>query len=161
NLSAVHDFNTLKALLTLRGSLEKPRLTLGSTPDMPQTEILSWILFQKPFSEISPMEGITLADTILTLKGSATPFSVFNSFKRHLGIDQIDISKTDTAADPAYAFHVGKYLSKNLFVRLSKDVANAANRVAIQANLNKNLSVQAEVGDDQQGQMSLVWKHDY
>lgn len=56
---------------------------------------------------------------------------------------------------------VGKYLSKGVFVKLSKDVTNEVNRVGVEAKVHKNVSVQAEVGDDSEGKVMLRWKKDY
>lgn len=162
NVSAVRDLASIRATIFLRGSIMQPRFVFQSKPELPQKEVLSYILFSKPLSDVSAMEGVMLANAALTLKGSKTPFSLFDTFKDSLGIDHINISKSDTGAeDPSYSLQVGKYLSDKLLLRLSKDVATAANRVAVQAHVSKNLSVQAEVGDDQEGQMSVMWKHDY
>ena len=35
------------------------------------------------------------------------------------------------------------------------------NRLSIEASLRKNVKLQAEVGDDAQGQILLKWKQDY
>jgi len=162
NVSAVKDLSAIRATIFLRGSIAQPRFVFQSKPELPQKEVLSYILFSKPLTDVSPMEGVMLANAALTLKGSKTPFSIFDTFKNSLGIDQINIAKSDNqAVDPSYSLQVGKYISDKLLLRLSKDVATAANRVAVQAHVSKNLSLQAEVGDDQEGQMSVMWKHDY
>lgn len=165
NILAAADLNNIRAQISLRGSLDKPRLSLQSVPLLPEKEILSRILFNKSITEVSPIQGLQLAQILMSMNGKASKFNVIEKFKNILGIDHIDVSRNESA-DPseqndAVAVQVGKHLSESVFLKLSKDVANAVNRVAIEATLHKNVSVQAEVGDDQEGQMSLMWKYDY
>jgi len=163
NIAASLDLGELRAKLFVRGSLDKPRLYIESAPQMAQKEILAWILFNKPLAEISPVEGLQLANVIMSINTSGKNISVIEKFKKALGIDHIDISHNDgtDSNSEEVTVQVGKYVSKDVFVKLSKDVAKATNRVAVQAHLHKNVSVQAEVGDDQEGQMSVMWKYDY
>ena len=165
NILAVADLNDIRAQLFLRGPLEKPRLSLQSIPLLSEKEILSQILFNKPITEVSPVQGLQLAQVLMSMNGKASKYNVIEKFKNIIGIDHFDVNRevSEDPADPndAVEVQIGKYLSKDVFVKLSKDVASAVNRVAIEANLHKNVSVQAEVGDDQEGQMSLMWKYDY
>lgn len=166
NACASYDLGEIQAHLFLRGSLEKPRVSFESSPQLSEKEVLSWILFNKPLADISPVEGLQLASIALNMQGNkGTAMSVLEKVKQKLGIDQIDIKSTEnkTPGDPndALTVQLGKYVTKDVLMMLSKDVANAVNRVAIEAKLHKNVSVQAEVGDDREGQMSLMWKHDY
>ncbi|MDB6080779.1 MAG: hypothetical protein JWO53_51 [Chlamydiia bacterium] len=165
NGCASYDMGEIRAFLMLRGSLNKPRISFESSPQLTQKEVLSWILFNKPLAEISPLEGLQLATIAMNVKSKGGSMNAFERLKRTLGVDQIDISRAESKNpeemnDSVYV-QVGKYISKDVLMKLSKDVANAVNRVAVEAKLHKNISLQAEVGDDQEGQMSLMWKHDY
>lgn len=53
---------------------------------------------------------------------------------------------------------MGKYISKNVFVSVNK---SDVNRIAVEAALLPNIKLQAQVGDDSEGQILLKWKHDY
>jgi hypothetical protein len=165
NFTAEKDLGQLNAQILLRGSLKSPRLSFQSTPPLQEKEILAWVLFNKPLAEISAVEGLQLAQVYISLNGRSAKFNIMEKFKKTFGIDHIDISKSERQNpeldSPEVNVQIGKYLSKDVLLRLSKDVANEVNRVAIEANLHKNVSVQAEVGDDQQGQMTIKWKHDY
>jgi hypothetical protein len=165
NVSVGAELPQINVDLNLRGTLKKPALTFTSTPAASQKEILSWILFSKPLSDVSAIEGLEIASALMELQYGRTTSSPIDQLKRSLGIDRIDIKRgqEETPGTPSntMSVEVGKYLSKDVLLRLSKDVARAANRVAIEANVQKNLSLEAEIGDDQQGEMSLKFKHDY
>jgi len=175
NLTAERDLETMRAELLLRGTLKSPRVTFLSTPPAPEKEILAWVLFNKPLAEISPLEGLQLAQVYISLNGRSNKFNIMEKFKKTFGIDHFDISKSEKQQEegpdgekksqegsgPEVNVQIGKYLSNDLLLKLSKDVANEVNRIGVEANLHKNISVQAEVGDDQQGEMRIKWKYDY
>jgi autotransporter translocation and assembly factor TamB len=101
----------------------------------------------------------------MELRWGKTGFNVVDRLKQSFGIDTFDITRNESqetgGPSDAVTVQVGKYVAKDVLLRLSKDVANAVNRVGLEATLQKDFSLQAEVGDDAQGQMALKWKKDY
>jgi hypothetical protein len=164
SLIAQSDIRNIAVQILLRGSLENPSITLKSNPHMAQKEVLSWILFQKSLADISPLEGLQIAQIFFTMNRNASRYDVISRFKNALGIDHFDIVKAPTthADTPSnLILEVGKYLSEYFFVKLSKDVANSSTKVGMQAHLHKHISLQAEVDDDAEGDVRLMWKYDY
>lgn len=164
SLIAQADIRNIAVKILLRGSLENPSFTLKSNPHMPQKEVLSWILFQKSLADISPLEGLQIAQIFFTMNRSASQYDVISKFKNALGIDHFDIVKAPTTRPDTPSnliLEVGKYVSDYFFVKLSKDVDNSSTRVGVQTNLHKNISLQAEVDDDAEGDICLMWKYDY
>lgn len=161
HLTATHDFGPFQVALKLNGQPSKPKITFTSTRGLQEREILSWILFNKPLADISPLEALQLTNLIVNSK-QQTQFNLLDKIKKSFGIE-IDVAKTDLSGNnpDAMNIQVGKYISKQVMLRLSKDMENAANRVGIEASLQKDLSVQAEVSDDQTAGITLKWKHDY
>ncbi len=166
----------------VRGNLESPRFTFHSTPAMSEKEILCHILFNKSSSEISPVEGVQLAQVIFKLYGKDQSIDFFDTIKKTLRLDRIasavsngpqKISRTNAellateAANPqqsianAISFQIGKYISEGIMLTLSKDVSKEANRIGIEASVTDKLTAEAAIGDDSEGQVSLKWKHQY
>lgn len=171
---ATNDVGSISTQVVLQGPLESPRIVLQSSPAMTQKEILSWILFNKSSSEITPMQGIQLGQTALKLNGKGDSFDILEKIKQKLHLDRIDFGVSQTVGPPVnesagpqenipneVSVQVGKYISEGVIVTLSKDVTNEANRVGIEANLAKNITAQANVGDDQEAELSLEWKVKY
>ena len=166
----------------VRGNLETPRFAFYSTPTMSEKEILCHILFNKSASEISPVEGLQLAQVILKLYGKDQSIDVFDTIKKTLRLDRIassvsngpqQSSRTNAenlateATNPqqnianAISLQIGKYISEGIMVTLSKDVSKEANRIGIEAQVTEKLTAEAAIGDDSEGQVSLKWKHQY
>ncbi|MCE5293413.1 MAG: translocation/assembly module TamB [Chlamydiales bacterium] len=175
---AANEIGNINTQVVLQGPLESPRVVIQSNPAMTQKEILSWLLFNKSSSDISPIQGIQLGQQLLKLKGNGSSIDVIEEIKQKLHIDRLDFGSTTTArpqmnpGNPAQeaaqetvpnevSVQVGKYISDGVIVILSKDVTNEVNRVGVEANLSKHITAQANVGDDAQTELSLEWKIRY
>ena len=166
NVQAACPTTDIASYITLKGSLENPLLNVRSIPPLPQKEILSRIVFNKPLSEISSIEALQLAQLLLSVRSQKKNTSIIHKMKKGLGIDTIDITHKSNPQQQkddsnSVSIQVGKYLSQGVLVKLSKDVMNEANRIGIEAKLLKNVSVQAEFGDDAAGEVRLRWKMDW
>ncbi len=165
-LQAVAPSADIEAYITLSGSLARPLFAINSYPPFPQKELLSRVVFNKPLADISPIEALQLAHILLSVNAQKNNHDFFQKIKKSLGIDTLEIAHSSHQSDPtktsnAVSIQVGKYLSHGVFVRLSKDVINAVNRVGIEAKIFKNICVQAEVGDDASHEVRLKWKKDW
>ncbi len=147
--------------IILKGMLSDPIVTFRSNPPMSQREILSWILFNHGISDITPLQGAELSQTVFTLSGGKDSADVLTKLRQSIGIDRVDISSRDTQDSNEVSLRVGKYISKGVFVSVNKSINADTNQVAIEAKLTRQLKIQAEVGDDAEGKMSLKWEKDY
>ena len=172
---------TISAEVCLRGSLETPKISIRSTPPRPDTEILSLILFNKEFGDISPLQSLQLANTALSIEHPSGPFGFVDRVKESLGIDLIDVgSQTPTSGSPAVpaaldpsdtgppppqlndvSIKVGKYICDGVAVTVSKIVGSDMNYVGFEAQLAPEVTAEAQVGADQIGVLSLKWKRNY
>jgi hypothetical protein len=169
------------ATVSLTGSLATPKISIQSTPMKPENEILSLVLFNKEYGDISPFESLQLAQTALQLKQANSPFSFIDKMKESLGIDVLDVNTSNLQSNPANAgaldpsdttsltpqvqndvsLRVGKYISQGVAVVVSKDVTSDTNRLGIEAHIAQEITAAAEIGDDESGVVSLKWKKDY
>lgn len=148
---------TAQAILT--GSLERPKVRFQSTPTLSEKEIISYLMFNKSFQEISPIESLQLAHALVEIQQPGGPFSVLDSLKNKLMIDRLDL--TSGSETNEVTVQVGKYISDNVIVTVSKDISSEVNRIGLGVDVTTNLRVEAEVGDDADGVVSLSWKQDY
>lgn len=154
---ASKDLGKVKVEVIVKGPVTNPEISFRSNPPLPQREILSWILFNRGTSEISPFQGTQLTESITNLKSNHKGPDVLTKIRNSLGIDRLDISRDENNGN-AVSIQVGKYISQNVFISVNK---SNVNRIAVEAALMRNIKLQAQVGDDSEGQLLLKWKHDY
>lgn len=155
---ASKDLDKVKVDVILKGPVKNPEITFRSNPPMPQREILSWILFNRGTSEISPFQGSQLNESITNLDTTHQGPDVLTKLRTAVGIDRIEICRNENGDGSETSVQVGKYISDNIFVSVTK---SDVNRLAIEAALTNHIKVQAQVGDDSQGQVLFKWKKDY
>ncbi len=183
NVVAKIDLPSITAQVTLKGSLEIPKIAIQSMPPKPDNEILSLILFNKEYGDISPLQSLQLANTAMMLDHSSGPFDLLDKVKETFGIDVIDfgssspgipqasspstgLDASDTGPPPPdlqsdVSLKVGKYISDGVAVTVSKNVTSNTNYLGLEAQVAPEVVVGAEVGDDQEGIVSLKWKRNY
>ncbi len=153
--------DNIKIQAILKGDIADPTLTFRSNPPMSQKEILAWILFEHGIDEITPFQVAKLSQSVLNLSGGPENPDILTRLRNKMGLDLIDISGTDTGGLNELSLRLGKYISQGIYVSLNKSINAEANQVAIEANLSRHFKVQAEIGDNAEGKMSLKWARDY
>lgn len=161
---ASNEIENIKIEIILKGALKDPVITFRSNPPLSQREILSWILFNKGLSEITPFQGTELSESITHLNkgaGKSKKPDMLTRLRNQIGIDRFDINREENGIDGGVSVEVGKYISRGVLVSVNKGITNQSNKVAIEASVFRNFKVQAEVGDDSEGELLLKWKKDY
>lgn len=158
------DLDEIKVEMILKGAINDPVLSFRSNPPMSQREILSWLLFNHGTGELTPFQGAELNQTAFSLnsaKNSSKNTDMLSKLRTSFGIDRIDISSGDTDDTNEVSLRVGKYISKGIFVSLSKSINAEANQVGIEAKLIKDFKIKAEIGDNSSAKVNLKWEKDY
>lgn len=152
------DLDKVKVNVIAKGAIKNPEISFRSNPPLPQREILSWILFNRGTSEISSFQGAQLSESITNLSTNQQGPDVLSKIRSTLGIDRFEISRNPNSGNNDVNIQIGKYISDNFLISVIK---SDVSQVAIEATLTDTVKVQAQVGEDAQGQLLLKWKRDY
>ena len=151
------DLPDVNVTVNLRGPLSAPKLSFQSSPNLPTSSLLSQILFNKDISEISAVQALQVAQTVISLSGSSGP-DILEKIRKSLGIDRLTLITSES--DPGkISLQIGKYLMRGVMLSLSRGVKNQ--NVAVEVELKKGIYFQAEVDETQEGKFSLKWHHHY
>ncbi|NGX42470.1 MAG: hypothetical protein K940chlam7_00750 [Chlamydiae bacterium] len=168
------DIDRITVEAIVKGPPRNPSISFRSTPPMPQREILSWILFNKGASEISPFQGTQLNQSVTKLSTASNDGpDIMTRIGDTLGLDRIEIGGSPGEDDDGVSLKIGKYLSEGTYVSYSRNRRKSTHKasnsnqmtdvncVSIETSLSKYITFQAEVDDDSKGQVNLLWKKDY
>lgn len=160
-LIATLDLSDVLIEAILRGPLKNPIIAFRSNPSMSQQEILSWILFNRGLADKNVFPNKQKTHTLRELKAASSGSQdIMSKLQSTAGLDRLEIQRHGNDEN-AMSLQMGKYISKGVLVSLNKSINAEANKVVIEANLFRNIKVQAEVSDDQDDQLLLKWKRDY
>ncbi len=158
---ASRDLDQMTAEIIVRGPIKSPTLSFRSNPPFSQREIVSWILFGRGIADITSTEGAELNQSITDLSTGGKGPDVLTKIRKTFGIDKIDITRGTKNDSSDLSVQVGKYLSRGVCVSVARNVSSDSNKVSLEANLTREVKIQAEMGDDNEGELLLKWKRDY
>jgi translocation and assembly module TamB len=83
----------ITARIAVTGPANQPSFQISSQPSLPEDEILSRVLFERPSGSLSAFQAIQLANAVAMLAGNG---DAFERLRRTLGVDSLDISTNAT-----------------------------------------------------------------
>jgi translocation and assembly module TamB len=111
----------LDANVRVRGTGLKPEITFASTPQLPQDELLSRILFGTSITNLSAPEALQLASAVAALQSGSGSLDPINALRKAIGLDRLRIVPADVATGQKTAVAAGKYVTRKLFVEVVTD----------------------------------------
>ncbi|MBI1213271.1 MAG: hypothetical protein GC190_17535 [Alphaproteobacteria bacterium] len=146
------------ATVTVKGKASAPAIALTSTPELPESEILARMLFNKPTQQLSGVEAAQLAGAIGDWTGVTGGTSIFDRARKALGIDAL-ASTTDSAGGSAVGG--GSYLGENVYLGFVQGTDTTAGRATVDLDLSDSLKLRGEAspsGDTRVG-VAAEWEY--
>tara|TARA_R110001592_G_scaffold14009_8_gene63525 strand:+ start:2578 stop:6684 length:4107 start_codon:yes stop_codon:yes gene_type:complete len=157
NIAADRSVNGFVARVEVSGKPTNPVFELSSTPDLPQDEILSRLLFGRSSIDLSPVEAAQLASSIARLSGRNVGFDPAAELQAVLGVDRLSISANDAGNAE---LGVGQYLAEDVYLQLNAAGADGSS-VEVEWEPVDQVSVTSETTSTGENKLSIRWKKDY
>ncbi|WP_134496670.1 translocation/assembly module TamB domain-containing protein [Microvirga pakistanensis] len=145
------------ARIAVTGPASQPEFAFSSSPDLPQDEVLSRVLFQRPSGGLSAGQALQLAQTVAQLSGGAGT-DAFESLRRSLGVDSLDIT-VDASGGPAVG--VSRYISDNVRVGVRAGARPEESGVTVDVDLTRRLKAQGAVDAEGGTSVGLGFELEY
>lgn len=99
-----------------RGSLQAPQFSVFSTPAMPQSEQLSWLVLGRSMQTGTTDSERSALQSAALMMGLNQGESIGKALGKALGLDEVSVSQEPGADVTTASLLVGKYLTPELFV---------------------------------------------
>lgn len=137
--------SSVTAQIAVTGTASRPVFTLSSSPELPQDEILSRILFDKATGSLSAGEALQLAQAAAQLAGVLSGSGgLIDGIRQNLGLDVLQL----TTSGDAPALGIGRYINDNIYVGVTQGVRPDSSRVNVDIDLTRNIRARGSVGAD-------------
>jgi translocation and assembly module TamB len=144
------------AKIILEGPVDDPEITLESTPDAPEDEILAQLMFGQSVSEMSAFQALRLASAVAVLAGGGS-IGVVKNLRTGFGLDNLDIT---TDEDGVTQVEAGKYLTENIYTEVTAGT-DGGSEVSLNIDLTKSLTAKGAVDDEGESSVGLFFERDY
>jgi translocation and assembly module TamB len=134
DFEASREVGGVTAGIRAAGTLRQPELTLYSDPAMPDGDIISYIAFGKPQSQIGQGGG-SMTDAGLLAGGNL----LAGRLGTRLGLEELGVESGETLEEAAMV--LGTYLSPQIYVRYRTGLYDAINEFEVRFELSRRWSI--------------------
>jgi translocation and assembly module TamB len=158
--------NGVEAGVEVRGSALAPSARLVSTPSVPDSEKLSWLVLGHGTESAGGKEFDALAAAANALLGASQAASVQGRLAQSLGLDQLGLGRArSTGSDSkggleSTVLTLGKRLSSRAYLTYEQGASSASSLVKLRYALNPRLSLQAQTGTSNALDLFYSWSFD-
>jgi len=126
------------AYLGVAGHASKPKITLSSTPELPQDEVLAQLLFGRASASLSPLELAQIATALASLTGATSGLgNPLDSVRKTLGLDRLSVGAS---------LEAGRYVAPGVYIGTKQAVTGGGTQATAQIDIAKGLKLEGAVG---------------
>ena len=165
----------ITANIIIQGSPSSPSLKLTSTPDLPQDEVLSRVLFGTSVGQISAVQGLQLAAAAASLASGGGP-GVLDRLRNATGLDRLTLNSDNTATSSGStngnnqksgalggaSVTGGKYIAPGVFLGVDQGAGVDTTKARVEVEVLPRVTVDATVGAGSDStSLGINYKFDY
>ncbi len=139
------------------GTIGSPEFSLTSSPEVPESEVLSRALFGTSPSQLSPSQAAQLAAGLAQLAGGGGGFDPIGGLEDALDVDRIDLGFGE---DGAASLGAGKYVAEDVYLEVTTTTRGAPG-LGVEWTPRDNVEVGAEFGTEVTPRFTIQWTRDY
>ncbi len=161
NVLALREGLQVEAGVEIMGSVRHPQVKLVSTPNVPDTEKLSWIVLgRKP--DTSGLDVTTLVSAAGSILGGQTGSGITDQITRTLGVDEITFRQAGVGSSLSGQIGVvGKRLSSRAYLSYERSLATTTMGITkLTYNLTPRITVVTQAGEDNAADLFYTFQFD-
>jgi len=160
-VTAEHKADDITAIAGISGPITNPTFVLSSSPELPQDEIVSTVLFGKKQGQLSALEAAQLAIAVAELAGAGGTGSILDSARKLIGVDVLRITGGDDSETGGPSVEAGTYAAEGVYLGVKQGVSDKSGAVAVEIEVTPNISVESEIGITGESDIGIKFKWDY
>ncbi|RAK69236.1 translocation/assembly module TamB [Phenylobacterium kunshanense] len=155
-LDAVREDPSLTVTVRIRGTAARPEITLVSSPNLPNDEVLSKVLFERSASQLSAVEAAQLASALSALSGGGG-LDVIGNLRSFAGLDRLAFGGDE---ESGVTVSGGKYLTDDVYLELTGGGREGPS-AQVEWRIRKNLSLLSRIAGQTGNRLAIRWRKDY
>ncbi len=161
---AVSKSADLRIDVFLNGTAYHPEITATSSPALPESEVMSALLFGRTLSGVTPLQGVQVAQALRVLSGSSGGggglAELLKRSRTLLNLADLRLIQ-DTNNPSEYGIGVGAYIGSGAYVEAEQSLAGRGAKVTVEVEVTDHVTLDTQVGEDAQSGVGVNWKKDY
>jgi translocation and assembly module TamB len=148
-------------ILRITGTAKNPELLLDSRPPMDQADIVSYLVFGRPTGKATTQQAFKAEETALGITGNLAAGKLEEILAETLHLDTLSIDP-GTEKITKGSVSLGKYVTPRVFVTYQHPFEQGESpELDITYEINRDLGLSAEVGNERTSGVDLIWEHEF
>jgi translocation and assembly module TamB len=160
DIKAGHEGQDLSVTVEVGGRASDPSIALSSSPDLPQDEIVSRLLFGKTTTQLSALEAAQLATAAAELSGTGGG-GILEGMRRSLGVDVLRIETVGDGDAASAGIAAGKYVTEDIYLGVTQGTAAESGTVEVEVEVSPHIFIDTEVDQTGESNVGIKFKWDY
>lgn len=156
SVSASTQSDGITSFIRIDGPANEPVVSFQSTPELPEEEVLSRLLFGRGIETLSVLQAAQLANAVATLAGRGG-VGIIGRLRQGFGLDDLDVQ---TGADGGATVRAGKYLSENVYTEVEVD-DRGESQINLNLDVTDSVTIRGSTGTTGDTGLGVYFEKDY
>jgi translocation and assembly module TamB len=155
-IAASTESDGVTSSVLIEGLANDPVVSFTSSPQLPQEEVLSRLLFGRGLETLSAFQAAQLAGAVASLAGKGGE-GIVAKLRKGFGLDDLDVR---TADDGTASLRAGKYISRNIYSEIEVD-QDGKSQVQLNLDVTDSVTLRGRASSDGTTGIGIVLEKDY
>jgi translocation and assembly module TamB len=155
-VSASTESDGITSFIRIDGPANEPVVSFQSTPQLPEEEVLSRLLFGRGIETLSVLQAAQLANAVASLAGRGG-VGIIGRLRQGFGLDDLDVQ---TGADGGATVRAGKYLSENVYTEVEVD-DQGQSQINLNLDVTESVTIRGRAGSAGETGLGIYFEKDY
>ena len=152
--------SAVAASINIGGYASAPKITFTSVPDLPQDEVLAYLLFKRSSKDLGPLQLAEIAAAIAELTGVGSGANPLARIQKGLGLDRLSVGGGSTGTSPSV--EAGRYVAPGVYVGAKQGATGGGTGATVQIDITRGLKVETDVGTGSgSNSLGLTYQFEY
>lgn len=142
--------------VVVEGRATEPDVSFTSSPELPEEEVLSRLLFGRELMQLSALQAAQLAAAVATLAGRGGE-GIVGRLRQGFGLDDLDLA---TDAEGETSLRAGKYISRNAYTEVIVD-QQGQSTINLNLDLSPSVTLRGSTGTEGNTGIGIFIEKDY
>ncbi|MCZ8334260.1 MAG: translocation/assembly module TamB domain-containing protein [Rhodobacteraceae bacterium] len=155
-VAASNESDGITSFVRIDGPATEPEVSFTSSPELPEEEVLSRLLFGRGIDSLSALQAAQLASAVATLAGRGG-IGIVGRLREGFGLDDLDVQ---TGAEGGATVRAGKYLSENVYSQIEVD-DKGQSQINLNLDVTDSITLRGSAGSTGETGLGIFFEKDY
>ncbi|MYZ49776.1 translocation/assembly module TamB domain-containing protein [Propylenella binzhouense] len=158
DFTATTQADDVTVTIAITGVATDPEVHFTSSPELPEDEVLAYVLFGHGVEQLSPLQLAQLAAAAAQFAGVGSGPGILDRLRTATGLDDLDVV---TDAEGGVSLRAGRYIGEHLYLGVEQGTGSESSRVTVDLEISRSVKARGEVGAEGGSKIGIYYEREY